>query len=84
MSVVQILKKDEAVVEESDAVQRRDYHRAFLDLSGVSIEFPTRKGPFKALDNVNLKIDKGEYISIIDRAQYHRRPLPGQQWRCDS
>jgi len=39
--------------------------RAFLDLSGVSIDFPTRKGPFRALDNVNLKIAKGEFVSII-------------------
>ena len=38
---------------------------AFLDLSGVSIDFPTRKGPFRALDDVNLKIAKGEFVSII-------------------
>jgi len=36
-----------------------------LELTGVDIEFPTPKGPFKALDNVNLKIKKGEYISLI-------------------
>jgi len=36
-----------------------------LELSGVSIEFPSRKGPFKALDDVNLKITKGEFISLI-------------------
>jgi nitrate/nitrite transport system ATP-binding protein len=38
---------------------------AYLDITGVSIEFPTKHGPFKALDNVNLKIDKGEFISLI-------------------
>jgi len=38
---------------------------AFLELSCVSIEFPTKKGPFLALDNVNLKISKGEFVSII-------------------
>lgn len=37
----------------------------YLDISGVSIEFPTPNGPFKALDNVNLKISKGEFISLI-------------------
>ncbi|MDI3325448.1 ABC transporter ATP-binding protein [Pontibacterium granulatum] len=36
-----------------------------LELTGVDIEFPTPKGSFKALDNVNLKIKKGEYISLI-------------------
>jgi len=36
-----------------------------LELSQVSIEFPTPNGPFKALENVNLKIAKGEFVSII-------------------
>ncbi|MEO9654959.1 ABC transporter ATP-binding protein [Marinomonas sp.] len=36
-----------------------------LDISKVSIEFPTPKGPFKALDGVNLKIAKGEFVSLI-------------------
>lgn len=38
---------------------------SYLSLEQVSIEFPTPKGPFKALDNVNLHIDKGEFISLI-------------------
>jgi len=36
-----------------------------LELTGVDMEFPTPKGPFCALKNVNLKIDKGEFISLI-------------------
>ncbi|CAA6809630.1 MAG: Nitrate ABC transporter, ATP-binding protein, partial [uncultured Thiotrichaceae bacterium] len=36
-----------------------------LVLSQVSIDFPTPDGPFRALDEVNLKIDKGEFVSII-------------------
>jgi len=39
--------------------------KAYLEVSHTSIEFPTKKGPFKALDDVNLKIDKGEFISLI-------------------
>ncbi|MDH5217534.1 MAG: ABC transporter ATP-binding protein [Gammaproteobacteria bacterium] len=38
---------------------------SFLDISQVSIEFPTPTGPFKALDKVDLKIDKGEFVSLI-------------------
>ena len=38
---------------------------AYLNLSEVSIEFPTDNGPYKALDCVNLSIDKGEFVSLI-------------------
>lgn len=36
-----------------------------LELSKVGIEFPTPKGPFCALQNVDLKIAKGEFVSLI-------------------
>lgn len=36
-----------------------------LELSKVGIEFPTPKGPFCALQNVDLKIKKGEFVSLI-------------------
>ncbi len=38
---------------------------AHLELTDVSIEFPTPKGAFKALDGVNLKIQRGEFVSLI-------------------
>ncbi len=37
----------------------------YLELSQVSIEFPTPKGPFKALNQVDLKISQGEFVSLI-------------------
>jgi nitrate/nitrite transport system ATP-binding protein len=36
-----------------------------LELTQVSIDFPTPTGPFKALDKVELKIDTGEFVSLI-------------------
>jgi nitrate/nitrite transport system ATP-binding protein len=36
-----------------------------LELSQVGIDFPTPKGPFCALQNVNLKIMQGEFVSLI-------------------
>ncbi|MBF7073609.1 ABC transporter ATP-binding protein [Glaciecola sp. MH2013] len=41
---------------------RTDRH---LELSQVGIDFPTPKGPFTALQDVNLKIKKGEFVSLI-------------------
>jgi nitrate/nitrite transport system ATP-binding protein len=39
--------------------------KTLLEITQVSIEFKTAKGPFKALDNVNLKIREGEFVSLI-------------------
>ncbi|GAB5379907.1 MAG: ABC transporter ATP-binding protein [Aliiglaciecola sp.] len=36
-----------------------------LELTQVGIDFPTPKGPFNALTDVNLKISEGEFISLI-------------------
>jgi nitrate/nitrite transport system ATP-binding protein len=36
-----------------------------LELSKVGIDFPTPKGAFCALQNVDLKIAKGEFVSLI-------------------
>ena len=36
-----------------------------LDISDVDMVFPTPKGPFTALKEVSLKIQKGEFVSLI-------------------
>ncbi len=36
-----------------------------LDISHVDMVFPTPKGPFTALKGVDLKIKKGEFVSLI-------------------
>src|SRR5512145_657770 len=40
-------------------------HPTHLELTGVGISFPTDKGLFCALQGVNLKIAKGEFVSLI-------------------
>jgi nitrate/nitrite transport system ATP-binding protein len=37
----------------------------YLELSRVSIEFPTDSEPFKALDEIDLILEKGEFVSLI-------------------
>ena len=39
--------------------------KTYLDLSAVGMRFKTDKGFFEALVDVNLKIAKGEFISLI-------------------
>ncbi|MGH1426962.1 MAG: ABC transporter ATP-binding protein [Arenicella sp.] len=39
--------------------------QSYLELSDVGIEFPTDDGPYCALKGVNLKIDEGDFVSII-------------------
>lgn len=36
-----------------------------LDISHIDMEFPTEKGAFKALDDVDLQIQEGEFVSLI-------------------
>lgn len=36
-----------------------------LNIDHISMEFPTPTGPFMALDNVDLVIEKGEFVSLI-------------------
>lgn len=36
-----------------------------LDISNIDMVFPTPKGDFTALKNVDLKISKGEFVSLI-------------------
>ena len=37
----------------------------FIEISNVEQTFKTRKGPFCALQNVNLNVAKGEFVALI-------------------
>lgn len=39
--------------------------KTLLDISHIDMVFPTPKGPFTALKGVDLKISKGEFVSLI-------------------
>jgi nitrate/nitrite transport system ATP-binding protein len=38
---------------------------SYLNIDHVSISFPTDKGPLQVLDDVDLKIGQGEFVSLI-------------------
>ncbi len=38
---------------------------AFIDIHGAEVVFPTPKGPFQALRDIHLKVDQGEFITLI-------------------
>src|SRR5690606_24275292 len=40
-------------------------HRSYLALEGIGVTFPTPKGPFTALRDVDLSIAKGEFVALI-------------------
>lgn len=40
-------------------------NRRYLDISDVGIEFDTNGKKFRALQKVNLQLDKGEFVSLI-------------------
>ena len=39
--------------------------KSYLSIDHVSITFPTEQGPLKVLDDVTLRVHKGEFISLI-------------------
>jgi len=38
---------------------------ALLDIEGLTVEFPTLSGPFKAVDGVELAVEQGEVVAIV-------------------
>ena len=40
-------------------------NNSYLSIENMCMDFPTPTGNFRALDNINLKIDNGEFISLI-------------------
>ena len=40
-------------------------HRPFLSIEGVTVTFPTKLGIFTALADIDLRIEKGEFVTLI-------------------
>jgi dipeptide transport system ATP-binding protein len=38
---------------------------ALLEIRGLSVEFPTARGPFKAVDGIDLTLEEGELVGIV-------------------
>src|SRR5690348_3679574 len=38
---------------------------AFIDIHGAEVTFQTKKGPFQALRDIHLKVEQGEFVSLI-------------------
>jgi nitrate/nitrite transport system ATP-binding protein len=39
--------------------------KSYLDLSHISMTFPTDNGPLNVLDKVVLQVEQGEFITLI-------------------
>ena len=40
-------------------------HRSYLALEGITVDFPTKTGSFRALDHIDLSIEKGQFVALI-------------------
>jgi dipeptide transport system ATP-binding protein len=38
---------------------------ALLEIRNLSVEFQTHRGPFRAVDGIDLTIDKGELLGVV-------------------
>jgi nitrate/nitrite transport system ATP-binding protein len=54
-----------SALENIDVSTSNAQHNPFLNISQIDMVFPTSTGGFTALKNVDLQIDKGEFISLI-------------------
>ena len=49
----------------ADPAGREIMTASYLELSQVGIEFDGRHGKFRALDEINLSLNRGEFVSLI-------------------
>jgi nitrate/nitrite transport system ATP-binding protein len=40
-------------------------HRSYLALEGIGVTFATKNGPFTALQNIDLNVERGEFVALI-------------------
>jgi len=64
------------VVEQTDVVKigAGTMSKSFLELTQLGMRFPTPQGEFIALKNVDMQIQKGEFISLIGHSGCGKSP----------
>lgn len=58
-------RQQKMVSQTKVSVKPQTNSQAFLSFENVSKIYPTPKGPYTVLENVNLTIDQGEFICVI-------------------
>ena len=48
----------------------------YLDITGAGIEFDTNGSKYRALQNVNLRVAKGEFVSLIGHSGCGKATVP--------
>lgn len=55
---------------------------ALLEIKNLTVSFDTSTGPFKAVDGIDISVDKGEVLAIVGESALANRSVCLQSWAC--
>jgi len=58
------MQRNDLTLNKAQGIQM-DMHNKFIDINDVEMVFHTKKGSFHALRDINLTVQKGEFITLI-------------------
>lgn len=66
----EILTPEKIKIKKAEEAKKRtengiDYNRSMLEINNLTKIYPTPKGDYVVLEDLNLKVEKEEFISII-------------------